>query len=166
MLYQTKVPGFVIRTAEEKDASLILDFIKRLAAYEKLPDAVSGTEEILFDSLFVRRAAEVMIGEYEGVPVAFSLFFHNFSTFQCLPGLYLEDLFVMEEYRGKGIGKAMLGCLAHIARERRCGRFEWICLDWNENALRVYRALGAVPMTGWTVQRMEGEALDKLASEF
>lgn len=163
---KTHIEGFTIREAVEPDAPLILRLIKGLAAYEKLPDAVTGTEEVLFNSLFVRRAAEVIIGEYEGQPVAFALYFHNFSTFQCLPGLYLEDLFVMEEYRGRGFGGAMLKRLVQIARSRGCGRFEWICLDWNEGALAVYRKLGAVPMTGWTVQRLEGEALDALATDF
>ncbi len=161
----TNVAGFTIRQAEEKDVPLILSFIKGLAAYEKLPDSVTGTCEVLRESLFARHGAEVIIGEYQGEPAAFALYFHNFSTFQCLPGLYLEDLFVKEEFRGKGIGSAMLRRLAQIAKERNCGRFEWICLDWNENALAVYRKLGAVPLKGWTVQRVEGEALDALAKE-
>lgn len=159
----SNIEGFTIREAGEGDVPLILRLIRGLAAYEKLPDAVTGTEEVLYNSLFVRRAAEVIIGEYEGKPVAFALYFHNFSTFQCLPGLYLEDLFVMEEYRGHGFGRAMLRRLAQIARERGYGRFEWICLDWNENALALYRKLGAKPMEDWTIQRMEGEALDALA---
>jgi len=163
---KTHIEGFTIREAVEPDAPLILRLIKGLAAYEKLPDAVTGTEEILHDSLFARRAAEVVIGEYEGEPVAFALYFHNFSTFQCLPGLYLEDLYVKEEYRGRGFGGAMLRRLAQIAKERGCGRFEWICLDWNEDALAVYRKLGAVPMDGWTIQRMEGAALEELAKAF
>lgn len=165
-MMHTNIEGFAIRAATEADVPLILRLIKGLAAYEKLPDTVTGTEEVLYDSLFVRRAAEVIIGEYEGKPVAFALFFHNFSTFQCLPGLYLEDLFVKEEYRGRGFGGAMLRRLAQIAKERGCGRFEWICLDWNENALAVYRKLGAVPMTGWTIQRVEGPALEALAKDF
>ena len=165
-MIHTNIEGFAIRAATEADVPLILRLIKGLAAYEKLPDAVTGTEEVLYDSLFARRAAEVIIGEYEGKPVAFALFFHNFSTFQCLPGLYLEDLFVREEYRGRGFGGAMLRRLAQIAKERGCGRFEWICLDWNENALAVYRKLGAVPMTGWTIQRVEGSALEALAKGF
>ncbi len=163
---RTNIEGFTIREANERDVPLILSLIKALAAYEKLPDAVTGTEEILYDSLFARRAAEVVIGEYEGEPVAFALYFHNFSTFQCLPGLYLEDLYVKEEYRGRGFGGAMLRRLAQIAKERGCGRFEWICLDWNEDALAVYRKLGAVPMDGWTIQRMEGAALEELAKAF
>ncbi|ODU54570.1 MAG: GNAT family N-acetyltransferase [Clostridium sp. SCN 57-10] len=161
--YETKLEGFVIRKAEESDTKLVLDFIKALADYEKLPNEVSATEDVLHDSLFVKRAAEVIIGEYHGEPVAFSLFFHNFSTFQGKRGLYLEDLFVKPEMRGHGFGGAMLAFLAKTAKERDCGRFEWICLDWNESALAVYRKLGAIPMTGWTIQRLEGTALDDLA---
>lgn len=163
---KTNIEGFAIREAVEADVPLILRLIKGLASYEKLPDAVTGTEEILRRSLFALRAAEVIIGEYEGAPVAFALYFHNFSTFQCLPGLYLEDLFVLEEYRGRGFGGAMLRRLAQIARERGCGRLEWICLDWNEDALAVYRRLGAVPMEGWTIQRVEGKALEELSKHF
>ena len=162
----TRIPGFTIRGATEADVPLVLDFIRALATYEKLPSAVSGTEAILHDSLFVRRAAEVILAEYRGEPVGFALFFHNFSTFQCLPGLYLEDLFIKEEYRGMGFGGMMLAYLARLALERRCGRFEWICLDWNEEALCVYCRLGAIPMEGWTIQRIEGEALHTLAENF
>lgn len=162
--YETKLEGFVIRKAEESDTKLVLDFIKALADYEKLPNEVSATEDVLHDSLFIKRAAEVIIGEYHGEPVAFSLFFHNFSTFQGKRGLYLEDLFVKPEMRGHGFGGAMLAFLAKTAKERDCGRFEWICLDWNESALAVYRKLGAIPMTGWTIQRLEGTALDDLAT--
>ncbi|MEG1548022.1 MAG: GNAT family N-acetyltransferase [Clostridia bacterium] len=161
----TKIPGFTIRFAHESDTSTIFGFIKELAAYEKLPDDVSGTQEILHESLFVRHAAEVIVGEYEGEPVAFALFFYNFSTFQCLPGLYLEDLFVRESYRSRGIGKAMLAFLANTATQRGCGRFEWICLDWNKDAIAVYRKIGAIPMQGWTIQRLEGEALAALSRE-
>ncbi len=163
---RTNIERFEIRQATPEDVPLIHRLIKALAVYERMPDAVTGTQDILRDSLFVRRAAEVIIGEYEGEPVAFALYFHNFSTFQCLPGLYLEDLFVMEEYRGRGFGGAMLRRLAQIARERGCGRFEWICLDWNEGALAVYRKLGAVPLKGWTIQRVEGEALEELSKPF
>jgi len=162
----THIEGFTIRPAVEADTALVLDFIKALAEYEKLPDQVTATEEILHDSLFVRRAAEVIIGEYHGEPVCFALFFHNFSTFQSLPGLYLEDLFVKEAFRGHSFGRCMLAYLAKLAVDRKCGRFEWICLDWNESALAVYRKLGAVPMEGWTIQRMEGAPLIALAEEF
>lgn len=163
--YVTKLEGFTIRKATEADTQLVLDFIKGLAEYEKLPNEVTATVEVLHDSLFVKHAAEVIIGEYQGEPVAFSLFFHNFSTFQGKRGLYLEDLFVKPEMRGRGFGGAMLAFLAKTAKERDCGRFEWICLDWNESALAVYGKLGAVPMKGWTIQRLEGTALDNLAQK-
>ncbi|MDP4091357.1 MAG: GNAT family N-acetyltransferase, partial [Bacillota bacterium] len=131
-LMNTSVEGFTFRFAESKDTGLILDFIKELAVYEKMLDQVTATEEILMDSLFERRTAEVIIGEYDGEPVSFALFFHNFSTFLGKPGLYLEDLFVKPHMRGKGFGKATLKFLAGLAEERGCGRFEWACLDWNE----------------------------------
>jgi len=165
-MVQLPPDGFTIRPALEQDTALILEFIKALAAYEKLPDQVTATEETLRQSLFVRRAAEVIIGELHGKPVCFALFFHNFSTFQGLPGLYLEDLFVNEQHRGHGFGRRMLAYLAKLARERNCGRFEWICLDWNESALEVYRKLGAIPMEDWTIQRMEGTPLTALAEEY
>ena len=164
MEFQTNLSGLAIRSAVEQDTSLILSFIRGLAVYEKMQDDVVATEEGLRESLFGdRRVAEVLIGEWEGTPAAFALYFHNFSTFLGRPGLYLEDLFVTPEMRGKGIGKAMLSCLAHIAKERRCGRFEWSVLDWNEPAIGFYRSLGALPMDGWTVFRVTGEALDRLA---
>ena len=162
---KTKIDGFEIRQARVQDVPLILDFIKRLALYEKLPHKVTATEEILQDTLFNKKAAEVVFGELDGKPVSFALFFHNFSTFQGMPGLYLEDLFVMEEHRSRGIGGVMLAYLANLALERGCGRFEWICLDWNESALAVYRKMGAVPMDEWTVQRLEGAPLEALAEK-
>lgn len=161
-LIDTKLEGFKIRFATIDDTGLILEFIKELAIYEELLDEVVATEEILNESLFQREIAEVIIGEYEGKPAAFALFFHNFSTFQGKPGLYLEDLYVKPEMRGLGIGKTMLSFLANLAIERNCGRFEWICLDWNEPAIEFYKSLGAISMDGWTVYRVEGKALDKL----
>ena len=165
-IYQTKCPGFVIREAVEADAGLILSLIKALAEYEKLGDQVDGDEETLRRNLFEQKQANVLIGEENGVPVAMALYFYNFSTFQCKHGLYLEDLFVKPEYRGKGYGSAMLACLANKAVAEDCGRFEWICLDWNESALKVYRSIGAFPMTGWTIQRLTGEPLQQLAASF
>jgi GNAT superfamily N-acetyltransferase len=165
-MIETTIPGFILRQAEPADCALVLTFIKALATYEKLPDQVSATEDTLYDSLFVRKAARVVIGEFEGEPVCFALYFHNFSTFQGLPGLYLEDLYIKENWRGRGFGQVMLAYLAHQAVELRCGRFEWICLDWNENALRFYHKLGATPMDGWTIQRLEGDALRALAESF
>lgn len=165
-LVSTKHEHFKIRFAEEKDIKLILDFIKELADYEKLLHEVVATEEILVESLFVRRAAEVIIGEHDGEPVGFALFFHNFSTFLGRPGIYLEDLYVRPEMRGKGYGKTLLSFLAKLAIERNCGRFEWWCIDWNEPSINFYKSIGAVPMDEWTVYRVHNEALINLANEF
>lgn len=164
--YETKCPGFTIREAQAGDAPLLFDLICGLAEYEKMRDEVEGNPETLHKNLFEKNQANVLIGEENGVPVCFALYFYNFSTFQCKHGLYLEDLFVKPEYRGKGYGSAMLACLAQKAREEDCGRFEWVCLDWNEPALKVYRKIGAVPLTGWTIQRLTGQPLEDLADSF
>ncbi|WP_119067353.1 GNAT family N-acetyltransferase [Rubrobacter indicoceani] len=153
-----------IRSATEKDVPLVLDFIKRLAHYEKLSHEVVATEESLRETLFgERRYAEVLIGHRGDAPVAFALFFHNYSTFLGKPGIYLEDLFVLPEHRGSGYGREMLLYLAGIAVGRGCGRLEWSVLDWNEPAIGFYKALGAVPMDGWTTMRVTGDALSRLA---
>jgi GNAT superfamily N-acetyltransferase len=165
-LIDTKLDNFKIRFAEAGDVSLILEFIRGLADYEKMLDQVVATEEDLAESLFERKMAEVIIGEYENRPVAFALFFHNFSTFLGKPGLYLEDLYVKPEMRGKGIGRIMLSYLAKLALERKCGRLEWWCLDWNEPSIQFYKQLGAVPMDEWTVFRVHNEALVDLAGKF
>ncbi len=163
----TKVPGFTIRFAAEADVPLILDFIKGLARYERLAHEVTATEGLLRETLFgSRRVAEVLIGEQHGEPVGFALFFHNFSTFLGRPGIYLEDLFVRPEMRGRGFGKALLGCLAALARQRGCGRLEWSVLDWNEPSIQFYKKLGAVSLSDWTMYRLTGEALEKQAAEF
>ena len=156
--------ALVIRDATEKDVSLILNFIKQLATYEKLLHEVVATEELLHESLFVKNHARVIIAEFEGVPVGFALYFFNFSTFVGRPGLYLEDLFVYPEMRGKGIGKALLSRLAGIAISNGCGRFEWSCLDWNEPSIKFYKNLGAVAMEDWTIYRVTGDALVNLAN--
>ncbi|MBI5266103.1 MAG: GNAT family N-acetyltransferase [candidate division Zixibacteria bacterium] len=157
---------FSIRPATESDIPVLLSLIKQLAEYEKLSHAVVATENDLRRSLFgPRPVAEALIGESGGQPVAFAVFFHNFSTFLARPGLYLEDLFVVPSCRGGGFGKLMLAYLAKIAIERNCGRFEWSVLDWNESAINFYKKLGAVPMDDWTVFRLEGDALKKLAGE-
>jgi GNAT superfamily N-acetyltransferase len=154
-----------VRNAIAEDVPLILDLIRELAEYEKLSHEVVVTEDGLRRSLFGELpAAEVMIGEFEGLPAAFALFFHNFSTFLGKPGIYLEDLYVRPRFRGRGMGKAMLVRLARLARERGCGRLEWSVLDWNEPSIRFYESLGAVAMTDWTVHRVTGEALDRLAA--
>lgn len=165
-IIDTKIDGFKLRLAEEIDVPLILQFIKELADYEKLLHEVVATEEILMDSLFKRKAAEVVIGEYDGEPVGFALFFHNFSTFLGRPGIYLEDLYVKPEMRGKGIGKLMLSFLGKLAVERGCGRLEWWCIDWNEPSIQFYKSMGAVPMDEWTVYRVCDDALINLAKEY
>ncbi|HEX3028578.1 MAG TPA: GNAT family N-acetyltransferase [Clostridia bacterium] len=159
----TKLKGFKIRSTDEKDLPVILSFIKELAEYEKMLDQVEANEDILKESLFERKMAEVIIGEFEDKPVSFALFFHNFSTFLGKPGIYLEDLFVKPEMRGKGIGKIMLSYLAELAIERDCGRMEWWCLDWNEPSIEFYRKRGAVQMSDWTVYRLHGKALKDMA---
>lgn len=163
----TKIPGFTIRFATERDVPLILKFIRGLAEYEKLTHEVTATEELLRRTLFGdRQVAEVIVGDYEGEPVGFALFFHNFSTFLGRPGIYLEDLFVKPEARGRGFGRVLLTYLAKLARERNCGRVEWSVLDWNEPAIGFYKSLGATPMEEWTIYRLTGGALEKQAQEF
>ncbi|MDR0661627.1 MAG: GNAT family N-acetyltransferase [Prevotellaceae bacterium] len=155
--------NFIIREAELKDVPTILELIKGLAEYEKLSHEVVATEAILQEWLFEKKKAEVLIGEYERVAVGFVLFFHNFSTFLGRAGIYLEDLFVKPEYRGRGFGKALLVKLAKITVERGCGRFEWSCLDWNEPSIKFYLSMGAKPMEGWTVYRVTGDKLVEMA---
>ena len=153
-----------IRKATEADVPVIVWFIRQLAEYERLLQEAVMTEETLRESLFGSRpSAEVLLGYYQDKPVAFAVFFHNFSTFLGRRGLYLEDLFVIPEMRGKGFGRGLLVHLAQIARERNCGRFEWAVLDWNEPAIEFYKRLGAVPMSEWTIFRVTGKALDRLA---
>jgi len=161
--YATNIPGFVIRFAEVDDVGLILDFIKRLAEYEQLADEVVATVDVLRDSIFVKHQADVIIGELNGRPVAFALFFHNFSTFLGKANLYLEDLFVDESCRGLGLGKIMFSCLAKIAVDRGCDRLDWWCLDWNESSIGFYKSMGAEPMSDWTVYRVDGDRLKRLA---
>ncbi len=163
----TRLPELTLRFAEESDVPLVLSFIKKLAEYEKLSHEVVADEVTLRRSLFgERRMAEVIIGDYQDQPVAFALFFYNFSTFLGRPGLYLEDLFVDPAMRGRGIGQIMLSYLAQLAVERGCGRLEWWVLDWNEPAINFYKKLGASPMDEWTVYRVAGSALAQLAQEF
>jgi GNAT superfamily N-acetyltransferase len=155
-----------IRKATEADVPVIAWFVRQLAAYERLLQEAVMTEESLRESLFGSRpSAEVLLGYYQDKPVGFAVFFHNFSTFLGRRGLYLEDLFVIPEMRGKGFGRAFLIHLAKIARERNCGRFEWAVLDWNEPSIQFYKKLGAVPMNEWTIFRVTGEALERLAEE-
>jgi GNAT superfamily N-acetyltransferase len=162
----TKIQGVTLRMATIEDTGLILDFIKQLAEYEHLLDEVIATEELLKKTIFEQKSAEVVFAELDGNPVGFALFFHNFSTFLGRPGLYLEDLFVKPEVRGRGIGKLLLSYLAKLAIDRGCGRFEWWCLDWNEPAIDFYKSIGAIAMDEWTVFRVCDNALTNLAAEF
>ena len=158
------MPSFEIRPATPADVQVILSFIKKLADYERLSHQAVATEDLLRETLFgARRNAEVAIAYFESLPVGFVLFFHNYSTFLGRPGIYIEDLFVDEAFRRRGFGAALLRHVAQLATERKCGRLEWSVLDWNEPAIRFYRKLGAVPMSEWTVFRVTGGALAKLA---
>jgi GNAT superfamily N-acetyltransferase len=160
----TDLPGLSLRFATVDDVPQILTFIRALAEYEKLAHEVVATEASLAHTLFGDRPyAEVVLAELDGESVGFALFFHNYSTFLGAPGLYLEDLFVNPSARGRGVGKALLSSLARLCKERRCGRLEWWVLDWNEPAIRFYESLGATPMDEWTVFRVTGDALDRLA---
>jgi len=151
------------RFAGEKDIAKILYFIKELAAYEKMADEVVATEELIKEWLFEKKKAEVIFAVENGEEVGFALFFHNFSTFLGRAGIYLEDLYILPECRGKGYGKALLKQLAKIAVERGCGRLEWWCLDWNKPSIDFYLSLGAEPMSDWTVYRIAGMTLKELA---
>ena len=161
----TNIPYFEIREATENDVTIIFNFIKELAIYEKLLDEVYATEEALKETLFgKKRYAEVLLGYYKDEPVCFALFFHNYSTFVGKPGLYLEDIFVKETMRGKGFGKAVFIKLAQIAVERNCGRMEWAVLTWNEPAINFYKSIGALTMDEWAVNRLTGQNLINLAN--
>lgn len=157
---------FTIRPAMENDVPAILDFIRDLAVYEKLAHEVTATPELLRSTLFGGHPyAEVLLASENGTHVGFAVFFHNFSTFLGKPGLYLEDLFVRPEFRGRGYGKALMIYLARLARERDCGRFEWSVLDWNKPSLDFYESIGAIPLSEWIMHRLIGEPLARLASQ-
>ncbi len=150
------------RFAQIHDLDKILYFIKELAAYEKMLDEVVATKELLEEWIFVQKKAEVFFAVLEGKEIGFALFFHNFSTFLGQSGIYLEDLYLMPEYRGHGYGKAIFKELGKIARERGCGRLEWSCLDWNQPSIDFYLSVGAEPMKDWTLYRLNGEGLVNL----
>jgi GNAT superfamily N-acetyltransferase len=155
-----------IRPAEPADVPLIADLIRQLAKFEKLEDEVVLSEDLLRTGLFGPHPyAETVIAEEDAKPIGFALFFHTFSTFLARPGIYLEDLFVLAEHRGRGVGRALLAHLAHLAVERGCGRLEWAVLNWNHEAIRFYERLGAKPNSEWTVYRLNGEALSSLGRE-
>ena len=153
------------RFAQPEDTGLILQFIRELADYEKMLDQVVATEDLLREQLFEEKGAEVLFALADGQEVGFALFFHNFSTFLGRRGLYLEDLFVKPAFRGQGYGKAILKKLAQIAVERGCGRLEWACLDWNQPSIDFYLSMGAQPMNDWTVYRLTGDSLNRMAGE-
>jgi GNAT superfamily N-acetyltransferase len=162
---KTKSEAIEIRRATIDDVPLLMRLIKELAEYEKLSHSLTGSEELLREHLFgPRPAAEALIGSIDGTPLGFALYFQNFSTFLCRPGIYLEDIYVQPEARGRGLGKVLLGAVARIAVDRKCGRLEWAALDWNAPAIGFYRKLGAVPMSDWTTFRVTGETLEKLAA--
>ena len=156
----------MIRTGTEEDAPVIFSLIKELAEYEHLSHEVVASVDDIRETLFGERPfAETLIGEYQGLPISFALFFYNFSTFLGKPGIYLEDLYVQPEQRGKGFGSEMLAHIATLAKERNCGRFEWSVLNWNTPAIRTYEKLGAAPMKEWILYRLSGGALDRLADK-
>jgi GNAT superfamily N-acetyltransferase len=153
-----------IRPAERDDVGTIFRLIRELAEFERLGDAVRGDERLLEDSLFERRAAEALLIEEEGEPVGYAIYFTTFSTFECRPGLWLEDVYVRPEWRRRGIGREVLTHIARLAVERDCARIEWLALSWNEPALRFYEALGAIGIDDWQALRLEGETLRRLGS--
>jgi GNAT superfamily N-acetyltransferase len=163
MLSNLNQDDLTLRFATLKDVPIILQFIKELAAYENMSENVVATEELLEETLFVQKKAEVILGDYQQQPVAFALFFHNYSTFLGRPGIYLEDLYVRENVRGKGFGTKLLSYLAKLAVDRNCGRLEWACLNWNEPSIKFYKQMGGVPMDQWTVYRLQDEALQRQA---
>ena len=152
-----------IRTASVEDCGRILQMIRALARYEKMEDQVVATEDLLREWIFEKKKAEVLFATEDGREVGFALFFHHFSTFLGRAGIYLEDLYVMPEYRGKGHGKALLKRLAQITLERGCGRLDWLCLDWNERSIAFYRSLGAEALDDWTGYRLSGKTLEEMA---
>lgn len=156
--------NLTFRFAQEADADKILYFIKALAAYERMEDDVVATPALLREWIFEKKKAEVIFPVVDGQEIGFALFFHNFSTFLGRAGLYLEDLFILEAYRGRGYGSATLSELARIAVERGCGRLEWYCLDWNQPSIDFYLSLGAQPLGEWTTYRLTGETLRSLAA--
>lgn len=167
MSITTHLDAFEIRHAQIEDCPLILEFIRELADYERLSHEVVATVPVLEESLFGPRPfADVLIADYQQQPVGYALFFHNLSTFTGRPGIYLEDLYVKPALRGRGFGKCLLAYIAKLAVDSKCTRFEWSVLDWNEPSIQFYRSIGARPMDEWTVQRLDGEALQQFAAEF
>lgn len=164
---RTNITNCYFRFATEQDVPLILDFIKALAKYEKMADQVVATEPLLYENLFGKgQYAEVVLAFYNNIPAGFALFFHNFSTFMGRPGIYLEDLFVKEKLRGKGIGTTLLSYLARLAVERGCARLDWAVLDWNKPSIEFYKSLNAIHLNDWMTFRLTGDPLSELAEKF
>ncbi|MBC5623965.1 GNAT family N-acetyltransferase [Clostridium sp. NSJ-49] len=160
--YNTNIEGFTLRETSENDLSLILGFIKEIAEYEKLSNAVDATEESLKKYVFEKRRAEVLIVEKDENPIGYVVYFYNFSTFTGTSGLYLEDVFIRSEYRGMGLGKEIFKILGKLAREEGCKRMEWVCLNWNEPSKKFYKGLGAISMDEWTTFRLTEDYIRKL----
>lgn len=161
--YDTGIDNLKIRETNEKDCELILSLIKEIAEYEKMSNQVIATEETLLEYIFKNNRAEVIILELDKNPIGYALFFYNFSTFVGRSGLYLEDIFIKKEFRGRGIGKEVFKFLARKAREEGCKRMEWVCLDWNEPSINFYKSLGAIPMDEWTIYRLNEKEIKKLS---
>jgi GNAT superfamily N-acetyltransferase len=165
MIYFQADEHILLRFAEEKDISIILEFIRGLAEYEHLLDTVEIKEADLKNYLFEKKLIEVVIGEFDGTPAGFALFFHNFSTFLGKPGIFIEDIFVKPEFRGRGLGKLFFNFLAKVAVERNCGRLEWSCLDWNKPSIEFYKKQGAKALDEWTIYRITEDGINRLAEE-
>jgi len=162
---ETKMKGLKFKIATEQDIPVILDFIKQIAIYEKMLDKVSATEESLKESIFDNNRAEALLIEFNNEVIGYIIYFFNFSTFVGREGLYLEDLYIKPEYRGNGIGKKSFELLVNIAKENKCERLEWTCLDWNEPSLKFYKSIGAKQMNEWIIHRLDKEAIDKITDK-
>ena len=164
--FRTRIDGFTVRIADEKDTGAILKMVRELAEYERLLDGFTATEELLKETLFQRGVAETLIGEYNQEPVGYAIFFHNVSSFAGSLGIYIEDIYVKPELRSKGFGEAMFALIAKMAVERKCARLEWSCLKWNKPSIAFYEKMGAEPLKEWTVYRLTGKNLEKTAGKF
>lgn len=162
-IFNTEINGFTLRKAKSNEMGLVLELIKELAVYEKMLDEVMATEELLYENYVEKQRIKILIAEYENSVVGYMLYFYNFSTFVGKSGIYLEDLYIKPEYRGKGFGKVMLKQLTKFGLEQNCGRVEWTCLDWNQKSIDFYLHIGAVPMNEWTVYRLTHDAMKKFA---
>lgn len=158
-------PEFKLRPATEEDIGIIYELIRELAVYEKMEDKVITTQETLKDSLFKRKVAETLIAEVDGLPAGYAIYFYNFSSFIGKPGLYLEDIYIRPDYRGRGYGKKTLSYLADLAIKKDCWGMEWTCLDWNEPSIRFYESIGAVHHQGWRIYRLRDKALLEMANQ-